>query len=169
MIFLGIDPGVSGGLAAIDTEDRTEDYQVQAIVHKMPSSDLEIWKLIEAYQPHSKKTATFSALEKVGGYLKGSQGNLGSAMFRFGQNYGALRMALTAAGISCAEVHPHRWQAVLGVSSRKNSGETKAQRKRRFLEKAQQLFPDVQVTLATADALLLAEYCRRLWQGPLDW
>ena len=53
------------------------------------------------------------------------------------------------------EVAPQVWQKVLGCLSRGDKNVTKA--------KAQQLFPAIKVTHAIADALLLAEYARRVW------
>ena len=73
--------------------------------------------------------------------------------FTFGRGYGALLMALTAARIPFDVVQPAKWQQGLGC----RSGGDKHVTKRR----AQQLFPSVTVTHALADALLIAEFCRR--------
>jgi hypothetical protein len=105
---------------------------------------------------------SFAVIEKVGGYIGKPQP--GSAMFKFGMSYGGLRMALIAAGISFLEVTPQQWQKTLGVSTKKKN-ETKGKFKNRLKALAQQIFPSVKVTLATADALLLAEYARRLRSG----
>jgi hypothetical protein len=87
-------------------------------------------------------------------------------MFNFGANYGALRMALTAAGIPFEEVVPGVWQRGLNIPPRKKT-EGKTAWKNRLKAKAQQLFPSVKITLATADALLIAEFCRRKHEGLL--
>ena len=83
-------------------------------------------------------------------------------MFSFGASYGALCMALTAADVRFEEVPPLRWQRGLHIPPRKKS-ESRTAWKNRLKSKAQQLFPKEYVTLATADALLLAEYCSRSW------
>lgn len=145
-IYLGIDPGASGGLAAI------QGNQIKAV--SMPATERDVW---DWFLNHNEGEV-FAIIEKVGGYIGAA--HPGSAMFRFGVSYGGLRMALTAAKIPFDEITPQKWQRSLGIAPRKKT-ESKAQFKRRLKQKAQQLFPGVTVTLATADALLIAEYCRR--------
>ena len=45
--------------------------------------------------------------------------------------------------------------------------ESKTEWKNRLKGMAQQLYPDLKVTLATADALLIATYCKRKHEGTL--
>ena len=71
-----------------------------------------------------------------------------------------MRMALTAAEIPFDIVVPRKWQAALSCLSGGNKNITK--------QRAQQIFPNVKVIHANADALLMAEYCRRLKLGQLD-
>ena len=87
-------------------------------------------------------------------------------MFKFGMSYGGLRMALTAAQIPFESATPQNWQKSLGIG-KKGKTETRTSFKNRLKAKAQQLFPNLKVTLATSDALLLAEYCRRKRTGSL--
>lgn len=148
-VYLGIDPGASGGLASI-AADGTKAVS-------MPQTERDIWEWFYEFHPDMNP---FAIIEKVGGYIQREGGNPGSAMFKFGMSYGGLRMALVAAGIPFDEVTPQAWQKALGISSRGKT-ETRGMFKNRLKAKAQQLFPSVKVTLATADALLLAEYCRR--------
>ncbi len=151
--FIGIDPGVSGGLACL----RHGTYCTA-----MPKTEKDIWDWFYQYSTGE----AFAVIEKVGGFI-GGKGQPGSAMFKFGRNTGILIGCLTAAGIPYEEITPQRWQKALGVSTRKHN-ESKGQFKNRLKAKAQQLFPDVKIiTLATCDALLIAEYCRRKQQGKL--
>jgi hypothetical protein len=127
--------------------------------------------------------AVVAVLEKVWGYVGGG-GNPGSAMFSFGRNYGQLQMALTSLAVPFQEIPPATWQPALGIEPCRRKtrrvpylvrgktryrleakAETKPEFKRRLKESAQTLFPQERVTLATADALLVAEFCRRLYQG----
>jgi hypothetical protein len=147
-IYLGIDPGASGGLAA-------SNGGLWSIT-PMPATERDIWNWI--VDCHALR----AVIEKVGGYIAGNP-SPGSAMFKFGLSYGGLRMALIAASIPFDEVTPQRWQKTLGISPRGKT-ESKSQFKNRLKGKAQQLFPQVNVTLATADAVLLAEYCRREYE-----
>lgn len=73
--------------------------------------------------------------------------------FTFGRGYGGLRMALVAARIPFVEVVPRKWQGALGCLTKGDKNVSK--------RKAQELFPNIKVTHTIADALLLAEYCRR--------
>lgn len=152
-IFLGIDPGASGGLAFIETYgDEISDIRCTP----MPSTEADIWAW---FRDETKACpAVFAMIEQVGGYI-GGVGNTGSSMFKFGHSYGLLRMAMIGNMIPFAQVTPQVWQKHYGLATRKN--EKKNQYKNRLKAMAQQLFPNLSgITLKTADALLLAEYCR---------
>ena len=73
--------------------------------------------------------------------------------FTFGEGFGWLCMALTAAGIPWRTVRPQAWQKELGCLTKGDKNVSK--------RKAQALFPELTITHATADALLIAEWLRR--------
>jgi hypothetical protein len=168
-LYLGIDPGASGGLACFSRDDVS--------VIKMPPTEGEVWNWVRSkwYEPGMKP---YAVIEMVTGWIPGKEnkpdselthgGSPGSAMFKFGVSYGGLRMALTAAGIPFVAVPPRVWQAALGVEPRHHTKigrrkvwtESQPQFKRRLKELAITLFPSEKVIGATADALLLACYCR---------
>lgn len=151
-VYLGIDPGKSGGLAVL--------FGKEVNCTKMPDTEGDVLHWIRA-------NASFDSvcvIEKVSGYI--GEGQPGSTMFVFGQGYGGLRMALLACAIPFEEITPQRWQKAIMQSSR-GKAETKTQWKNRCKARAQQIFPGVKVTLATADALLIALYCRRRHEGTL--
>lgn len=168
-VYLGIDPGAGGGLAVIDG--------TRVRLTPMPATEKDLWEWFEIWDPlldPEEPLSVHACLEQVGGYLKpvgtaaeatatgwaGGGAANGTAMFRFGTSYGALRMALTAAGIPWELATPAKWQRALGIPSRKKS-ETRTQHKNKLKSLAQRLYPQAKVTLQTADALLLAEYARR--------
>lgn len=163
--YLGIDPGSSGGLAVIRVSD-----EVRVIATQMLKTPRDIWLwLSQGKNGDAIRPNTFAALEKVGGYIKGNPAP-GSAMFQFGKGAGWLEMALIAADISYEEVTPQRWQKALGIPSRKKDEKPTAW-KNRLKKRAQELFPKLaagSITLATADALLIAEFCRRSREGTLN-
>ena len=70
--------------------------------------------------------------------------------FTFGNGFGHLEMALTAAGIPFTRIRPQVWQKELGCLTKGDKNVSK--------RKAQELFPSMKVTHATADALLIAKY-----------
>lgn len=176
--YLGIDPGASGGMAFI--------FNGATTTTKMPVSDREIWNWIKHLKSFFE-SEPFAVIEKVGGFIAGNPAP-GSAMFNFGKSYGGLLMALTAAGIPFEEVPPQRWLKGMNIPTRqphdkkrtvvitkgKNKGKTREERyggettsdfKNRLKRKAEQLFPELEITLAVADAILIAEYCRRRQTG----
>ena len=127
-------------------------------------TDRQKWDWIDQYR-HSKDQYVFCVIEKVGGFMprerSGSEGGgqKGSHMFTFGKSYGMLLGFLTAANIAYIEVIPRTWQKSYGLLRPKEATDT--QWKNELKDKALLLFPGTKVTLATADALLMAEYCRR--------
>lgn len=159
-VWIGVDPGIHGGLAFIGNNSCCSSSPVPAT-----ERDILNWML----QFNTAEIDCFAIIERVSGWIGGNSGahdgQPGSAMFKFGQSYGGLRMALIGANISFDEVMPQKWQKAMGVIKQK--GENRTLYKNRLKQKAQQLFPREKVTLATADALLLAEYCRRKNEGLL--
>lgn len=151
VVYLGLDPGANGGIAYITNEGTAEAI-------KMPASPEEILKLLGSFG----NTPTHACLEKVGGYVGGDHAR-GSHMFKFGRSYGRLETALTACSILFQEVTPQEWLAAFDM--RREKGETDTKWKNRLKAKAQLLYSELNVTLATADALLIATYCQRKQEG----
>lgn len=143
-IIIGLDPGASGGIAWI-TDGKP-------CVEKMPDTLQDLWQLlsdIAVMDIHHGYNECKAYLEQV--HSMPGQGVASS--FKFGQGYGALEMALTAAGIPFERVTPQKWQKALGCLTKGDKNVSK--------RKAQELFPQMKVTHATADALLIAEYGHR--------
>ena len=143
MIYIGVDPGKSGAIAFFNPGTK----EVWTIKGDETLRDLHS-ELENAVIYESGRV--FAMLEQV--HAMPGQGV--SSTFKFGQSYGQLEALLVCSGISFDRVTPAKWQTALSCRSKGDKNVTKA--------KAQELFPQVEkVTHATADALLLAEYCRR--------
>jgi hypothetical protein len=138
MIYIGLDPGKGGGIAAVD------DCGGVVGVVPMPETDQDI---LDSMLPYTV-TDTRACLE----FVRSSPQMGVTSAFTFGRGYGGLRMALAALQIPYTEVLPAKWQQALGCRSKGDKNVTK--------RRAQELFPHVKVTHAVADALLIAEYCR---------
>lgn len=156
--FLGIDAGVSGGLACVRKEGN-----VWSLLSTKHVTMTDVWEWILPLAPSRDATGrilveSFAAIEANSGYQR--EGRPGSRMFQFGVSTGVLKGFLIAAGIPFEEVSPQKWQKEFGMKKAKGEGDTSW--KNRLKAKAQQLFPDAEITKATADALLIAEYARRL-------
>ena len=142
MTTIGIDPGKNGGIAWI-TDGK-------ACVEKMPDTLQDLWELVQDIQRANviwpDKAPCRAYIEQV---ASSPQMGVKSA-FSFGQGFGRLEMALTAAGIPFERVRPQVWQKSLGCMTGGNKNVTK--------RRAQELFPGHKITHATADALLIAHY-----------
>lgn len=141
--IIGIDPGKHGGIAVMRGSELV-------VYLKMPPTPQDVWNFLRAYSDEE----VFCLMERVGG----RSGQSASAAFRFGQNFGNLEMAITAAGIKHQTVTPQRWQKYyqLGTCSACEGGKTEW--KNKLKKCAQALFPTAHITLMTADAILIANY-----------
>jgi hypothetical protein len=147
--ILAIDPGASGGIA--------EWCENKIYAFAMPDDAELVQYLIALDERHQIEGGEIHAyVELVGGFIAGNPAP-GSAMFNFGRGYGYILGALAALKIPTNLIRPQVWQAgIPGVRGIKE----KAQRKRALKEHAYRLFPTAKITLATADALCIAEYAR---------
>ena len=137
-MIIGIDPGSASGGIAILSEGKVE-------VFKMPETEMDIFQIFED-RCFDKPTVFLEIVHSMP-----KQGI--SSAFKFGKNFGFLLGVVTALRYPLHMVSPQRWQKELGCMSRGDKNVTKV--------KCQQLFPQIKVTHAVADALLIAEYGRR--------
>lgn len=152
--YLGIDPGKSGGLAVVD------HLGSMIRTYKMPETPGDLRDLFTEMIIGRPVGSVRATLENVNagawGHGKAGQKMGVTSAFSFGRGFGRLEMALAFARIPYDLVQPLTWQTALRCKSGGDKNITKA--------RAQQLFPSVTVTHAIADALLIAEYCRRYWR-----
>jgi hypothetical protein len=142
--MVAIDPGVGGGIAYEDGEN------VYAV--PMPSTLGDMAALIRILAADGP-TFWVEELPKFAGRMSASSMGV---MFR---NYGRLEGLITAAQCRIEYIPPKKWQKILGLGDKATHGDRwKAHLKGR----AQALFPRLDVTLKTADALLILEAARKL-------
>jgi hypothetical protein len=147
MTTIGIDPGINGGIAWIDGRGRP-------CAEKMPDTLADLWELIENIQ---RAEIIWPGKAVCGAYIEQvhSSPQMGvKSAFTFGQGFGHLEMALTAAGIPFERVRPQAWQKAMGCLTKGDKNVSK--------RKAQELFPSLKITHATADSLLIAAYGTRI-------
>ena len=142
--FIGIDPGKNGGIAIIDyTGLRT---------FKMPAS---IRMMVEILETEAKSHSDCLVLiERVGMYR--TDPGKGGKVFNIAkmiENFTECRSALKMAGMNFKLVESRKWQGYLRLN---NKTDSQTQRKNRFKDFAQSMFPNVKITLATSDATCLA-------------
>lgn len=153
--YVGIDPGENGGIAVLSEQSTTtRDFS------KLTLTDY--WEFLRSTATSYSCTAVIEQIDpRPTRWFKNNilqSSILRSTCIIYGK-YRELSALLVAAGIRFVEVPPRKWQVSLKIKPKEKS-ESQTDWKRRLKEKAQRLFPEQHVTLATADALLIAEYCR---------
>jgi len=153
--FLGIDPGANGSLGIILEDGKRYTFRFAKHTEK---------ETCDFLMRCGMEWDCFAVKEKVWAMpAKDADGNerkMGAAtMFTFGENNGFIRACLIAAAIPFEEKVPQTWQKFFGM--KKDKGEEPAAYKRRLKQKAEELFPDMKLTLDDCDGILISEYCRR--------
>ena len=146
--YIAIDPGVGGGIAYIDTDGSTHALPMPSTLHDI-NKELHLLSRC-TFGP---VTVFLEELPKFAGKMSGSSM---ATMFR---NYGRIEGMLAAYGVRIEYLPPKKWQSVLGLGDKKTHG---ARWKAHLKGRAQALFPQLTVTLKTADALLILEAGKKL-------
>ena len=82
---------------------------------------------------------------------------LGKAPYRFGENAGVLKGTIQTMGMRLELVRPQVWQKAFSLGTA-SACASKTIWKNKLKAEAQRRFPHLEVTLKTADALLILEY-----------
>lgn len=146
--FIGIDPGVAGGVAIVSDYcapwcRKMPDFKERRLVKKAIQITLQQYDV------------TVCCVERVqAGPRMGS-----GAAFGFGRGFGWLEGIIDALTDRLILVQPAHWQ---GIMECRTGGDKNISKRR-----AQDLFPELgkAVNHATADALLIAAYARRVYTG----
>lgn len=163
---IGIDPGANGGIAVFIPGDHPK-------VVKMPKDVTELADFLQYYAA-TYKPIVF--LEKLSvrpddvEIMPDGKPNMGK-MYRIQKlmgNYEHLKAIIETSGIPYVMVHPMRWMNTLKLRV-KGLKEEKAERKRRYAEKAAQLYPTVKITLWNSDAILIMHFGRYMLANEIKW
>ena len=175
MVLIGIDPGSAGGIASYDTESK--EFKSTA----MPKTDLDIKNYLISFTGELiQSSEVYVLMEKVGGFIgtrktnilincpychclvpyQKEEGDPGSTMFKFGDGNGFLRGVCITMGYGYETIAPRSWQKIHNIY--KARGMSKTQWKNILKDRAQKLFPQLKVTLSTADALLILDVLIRM-------
>ena len=149
MTVIGIDPGTNGGIA-VYFDGEMESY-------RMPECYTEIYDFLDTVK--KAYPDCYAVLEDVG---KGLPGQSSKATATFARHNGHLEMALYALGIRSEKVTPQKWQKFYSNTIGSSKGKTKTEWKNILKNEAKRRYPNLKITLATADAVLLAEYGRKI-------
>lgn len=150
--LIAIDPGANGAVAFT-----CRDGSIAAVPFDSPDTFLNT--LVDFQKANSRMLTSdlLCVVEKVGGFIGKAQP--ASAAFRFGENYGYIQGVLRALKVPYELVAPATWQRLYPTHTK--ASEDKAQHKRELRDTASRLFPQIRVTLKTADALLLLDFLRK--------
>ena len=142
-VYCGIDVGASGAIAI--TDGRTI---LASITNDATDADLSAF--IE--ENKEKFNIIKCLIENVHSMPK--QGV--SSSFKFGESKGFLRGLLVAHKIPFEEVTPQKWMKHFNLAGK--GFDTKTEHKNNLKNYAQRLYPNIKITLKTADAILLSHY-----------
>jgi len=147
--LVAIDPGLSGGIAV--------SVLGVAGCRPMPTTEGDILALLRGIKVSSDKSgvATVCMMEATSGYVGRAQP--ASSAYRFGENGGFLKGVVQTLGMRLELVRPQVWQKSFGLGTA-SACASKTVWKNKLKAEAQRRFPHLEVTLKTADALLILEW-----------
>ena len=168
-IYIGIDPGVSGGVAWKTTYENMG--LIGTSLQKMPETERDLCDLFDKKilkdQYSDKAFAVIEQQTPRPTRYRDGKGGWKSSILKstcvLYSNYMQIRMCLIALDIPFETVTPTKWQSYFGLKKKKGEGDNKW--KNRIKAKAQELYPESMIdsgslTLATSDSLLIATYCQ---------
>ena len=139
-MYVGIDPGKGGGVSGIIGE--------KLIAFKCPNNvDAMASKFYDLVYGHNVKLL----IEKVHSFP--GQGVVST--FSFGQNFGQWEGIISSLPIDYEYVQPKAWQKFFNIKEKE-----KKIRKLKLKQKAMDLYPNIKVTYAISDAILIMEYAK---------
>ena len=145
--YIGVDPGVGGGMAVISETGRIKAY-------KCPSTSDEMALLFQISIGETAPENVKFLMERVWA----RPANAVRAAFTYGVNYGQWLGIASSHEIEVNTVLPLQWMKAVGCpkSLKKNI------RKNWLKDKARKLYPKInKLTLATSDAILITYYARK--------
>ena len=142
--ILAFDPGKGGGLAIL-RPNGSIDLRPWTVEH-------ELLDVIQSMDPSSYD----AVIEDVPAFVSSATSNASS--FKLGYNFGFIVGSCRSHGFGTHLVLPKAWQKGLN-GLKPNMGYTA--RKRQLKDNAVRLYPDLKITNATADAVLILDYWRR--------
>ena len=161
-VFVGIDPGLTGGLAALTEEGEIVDVipmpRLGGSTGPLAFNDIKLW-----FAGIKNGHTVYAAIERVS--VRPREGV--RSVLTIGTNWGFLKGMLVAIGAKHEEPTPQQWKKALGLPKRTGAERKKGKQDAAVL--ATQLFPGINLTPGRkrvphdgmADAVLIAEYARR--------
>lgn len=161
MILLAIDPGKAGGIAWRKPDEK-------ACCVPMPATEGDLIARLNDIMPWTNVDTQITVyLENIVKHM--GAGIPASTMAVYASNWGFIKGAVMMSRWPLYLITPQKWQKELGLAKVKgvkaDSKATKSSNKRDWKNKlkseAQRLYPHLDVSLGTADALLILAYAER--------
>ena len=155
MRIIGIDPGLSGGIAIIDDLKIFDIFDMPIMSEgKKNKNQLNSAQLVNIIKNHiTIKDKTFVIVEQV----SAMPGQGVTSMFNFGQTFGAIKGICASLGLPIFYVRPAKWKKHFDlINSSKDARRTKVI----------EMYPSISARLSKkkdvnkADAILIARYFR---------
>lgn len=159
MQFVGIDPGITGGVVILNGDGTLSNSIRTPIIKDGSKRHFDIPGMVEIID--SIDEPVVCGIEKVGTLPR--DGRVGA--FNFGRGYGLWLGILGALRVPYVEIPPQRWQAKM-LAGLPRGPQTKIS----AVQRAKSLFPDIPIRVKAdwgmADAALIAAF-QRLTHLPL--
>ena len=156
-LFVGIDPGMNGGICFIKPEmdsDFIKTMRCPKTVHEMAimfGAGISLAGSCDDVILFIEHVWSFPGDGRVGA-------------FRFGYNYGLWKGIVGANELDMYNISPRKWQGTLDVPN----GLTGRDRKKWLKEYAEGLFPNIKVTYNVSDAILIANYAKECYYKSME-
>lgn len=156
--IIGIDPGVSGGLAVWRANQPTTAI-------RMPRNLYDLRPYLEDRKAICNPIVFIEKVQLQHGDMSDNPGKV----FRIQKmlsEFEKLKAILTLVDIPFVLVNPMKWQGDLKLRVK---GEEKADRKKRYQRAAAQYYPEVKTALWNSDALMILHFGRYILQTKPGW
>ena len=146
--FIGIDPGKSGGICVIWEENNKQLIEAKKCPSTVHDMSLMFALIVQETPPYIIRVM----IEKV--WARPHDGR--ASVFKFAENYGQWEGIVASYDIKLNYVTPQAWMKSYEVPKKL----TKTDRKNHIKALAKEMYPELErkITLATSDAILIADY-----------
>jgi len=154
---IGIDPGKLGAIAVVTELGLVWSVKPMPVVGSGKGSHVDhkaVWDILNDLGALGL-SPVLVCIEKVGGHM----GDSPSSAFEFGRALGVVETVIALRNLRIEYVEPQRWQTLLLKGQPRGSH---AERKKSAAVVAAKMFPGEDLRQRNADAMLIAEFARRL-------
>lgn len=166
LTVLGIDPGITGGIAILGETPMVFDMPTLAIAGDGGTirRRVDVKGLYELLLPHLADASVYAVIEGIAaGGRKSSKQSVGSQYRTRGQ----IETVLELMGLTVHEVYPGTWKRLFGVQGKAEAKKAGDSAERDACMLAKRLYPSLEDDLCLvkhhnrAEAVLIAHYARK--------